>query len=350
MAQEITNYIDNNNGLLSVKVMRTQAFDSPSSKYILSLESKESRNTMRSHLDKFAQLFGIKHHHEFAWESVTYEALLLVKSKLMDEGLAGRTINTLLTAVRKTSSFAFRDRSMSVEEYERIKLVKNVKIKSVRQMQELSKEQISSFLKSCDNGTFKGFRDAAIFVLCVGCGLRRGEVVKIKMKDINFETNQILIHGKGNKERLVWMESTVFKFISAYVNEVRPHAEAEDYLVVRFFKNDEPRTESFINNKGVEVSNRLAESSVNYVLKSRGISASISFKPHDLRGTYATKLLRKKVPIEKVQIILGHESINTTKTYDLTQQSEVEEVMLSNSVFENEENGILASSEKSEGY
>ena len=316
-------------------IKRKYKLESPSTKYLLSLDSKQSRKTMESFLNKVSQMFGVDSHADFAWESITADLVTYVKNTLVDSGLASSTVNTLLCAVRKTAEFSFINKLMPHEEYERIKLVKNVKSIKVRRLKELDANEIKGFIKSCDDNSYKGLRDAALFLLLVGCGLRRSEATSIKMNHINFIDKSIIIQGKGNKERKIWFQPLVSDAINEYIADCRSGCDqnGEDYLFVRFFKHDEPRTQDFLNKSGAEVKNKLSASSVNYILKKRGVKTNLEFKPHDLRGTYTTKLLRDGEKIEKVSKSLGHESIKTTQMYDLQDESEIKEAMINHRIY-----------------
>jgi hypothetical protein len=81
---------------------------SPSSKYLLSLESKESRITMRCHLNKVASICGQGDKHQLAdWRVKNEDLLVLIRNTLVDDSLAPTTINTLLCTVRKLANFYF---------------------------------------------------------------------------------------------------------------------------------------------------------------------------------------------------------------------------------------------------
>jgi integrase/recombinase XerD len=312
-------------------IHRNSPIDSPSKKYLLSLDSKESRKTMGSYLNKVAAMFGVEDHVNFAWESITADLVFHIKNTLVDDGLASSTINTLLCAVRKTAEFAFVNKLMSHDEYERIRLVKNVKSIKVRRLKELKSKEIKGFLESCDDNTFKGLRDSCLFLLLVGCGLRRSEATSIQMKDINFADQSIIIHGKGNKERKIWFQAIIVDAINEYIDECRRELDEDDYLFVRFFKHDETRPKDFVSKKGAR--DKLSASSVNYILKKRGILSNLEFKPHDLRGTYTTKMLRDGEKIEKVSKSLGHSSIKTTQMYDLQEESEIKNSMINHRIY-----------------
>lgn len=327
---------ESNSALVEIpmKVERQHPMDSPSSKYLMSLQSKQSRNTMVSHLNKVASLFGVKHHHEFSWESLTSDAVYLIRNKFLDDGYSPSAINCSLTAIRKSAQFAFTSEMMEHSQFERIKLVEKVKGKRIRKRRELAKEDIQKFLKACDDGTFKGLRDAALFLLMIGSGLRRAEVIGIRLKDLDLNTRKLIVTGKGNKQRLVGVAKISVQYITEYIEEMHSSSEDDAYLFCRYFKNDEKLNHVVVGKNGKEKEMKLALSSVNYILSKRGYKGNVDrFKPHDLRGTYATKMLRDGKDINQVSILLGHKSISTTQNYDLRAEEEAIQTALDHKIF-----------------
>lgn len=289
---------------------------SPSSQYLLSLQSKESRKTMRYHLDKVARMLGADCHENLNWHGLNHEAVTLIRNKLSLDELAPRTINTVLCAIRQTAIFSFSDElnGMSADTLKRIELVKNIKGNRVRKEREVKNEEIKLIENYCDNKTVSGIRNKALFLLAIGCGLRRAELVAIKIKDVRLESNEIVVNGKGKKQRIAFPPIEIWNVITEYIEEARFDAEDDDYLFVSFTRSDEPKR---LIDTGVIQG--LDKTSINYIFKILCQRAGITaFKPHDLRKTYATKLLRDGADIKAVQLLLGHASLVTTsEAYDL---------------------------------
>ena len=170
-----------------------------------------------------------------------------------------------------------------------------------RQPRYLSLEESLNFLKSID-GPFRE-RDIAIFVLFLNCGLRLSELVGINLNDVNFAKRTLRVIGKGNKERIVFLNDLCISCINAYL-QVRP-GEVE--------YND--RNALFISKRNRRISNRMVELLSKKYFKAAGIDETI-YSPHKLRHTAATIMYKEgKVDIRTLQMILGHESISTTQIY-----------------------------------
>lgn len=165
----------------------------------------------------------------------------------------------------------------------------------------LSLEESINLLKAID-GPFRE-RDIAIFVLFLNCGLRLSELVGINLNDINFAKQTLRVVGKGNKERMVYLNDICIDSINNYLN-VRP--DEIEY-------ND--RNALFISNKKRRISNRMVELLAKKYFKAAGIDEN-RYSPHKLRHTAATIMYKEgNVDIRTVQEILGHVSISTTQIY-----------------------------------
>lgn len=148
-------------------------------------------------------------------------------------------------------------------------------------------------------------RDYAIIVLFSSTGIRVSELINIKITDIDFENNYIIIKGKGNKVRIVIMLDIVAEIIKDYLKEREDQGtlDKNKYL--------------FVGRQGIANNKPLHRSTVNTILKTYSEKLSIPISPHKLRHFFCTEhLVRKKtLTTEQVAAIVGHNSINTTKKY-----------------------------------
>jgi len=297
---------------LTVEVER-KLTDVASFQYLLSLESDKSRETMRSHLNNVARLFGVSDHAMFRWELLDSDVVYYIRERFQTLGLSPATINTILCAIRQTVKHAFMKKQISHENYDRIKLVNNLKASKIVSNRVLSSEEIRDFLSACDDNSFAGLRDAVLFLTMVGCGLRRAEAVAIKIDQIDLAHREIVITGKGSKERRVWYPQLTADYLREYLQELR--GKGPGALFVRMNKYDDPVLSS---KKSLSTVPGITPPAVNYILKKRGLLGSVDgFKPHDLRRTFATKQLSTGTDIKTVSKLLGHASIVTTQIYDL---------------------------------
>lgn len=156
-------------------------------------------------------------------------------------------------------------------------------------------------------------RNSAIIELLYCVGIRIGELVNIELKDLNLEEQTLLIHGKGRKDRLLYISSTdVINILNTW-------------LIDRESLN--PRCESlFINKYGGKLSIYSIEDIYEKYRQLAGIDTKST--PHYLRHTFATQLLNNGADIRAVQEILGHSSITTTQIYTEVSTERKKQVLL----------------------
>lgn len=141
-------------------------------------------------------------------------------------------------------------------------------------------------------------RDAALIDLLISTGIRIGEAAAITLDDIIPTEHTILIHGKGRKQRLIYISSPItWERLKTLIRE-RKHAE-NDYL--------------FVNRYGTPLSIHGIEDIYKKYVKKAQITTKST--PHYLRHTFATNLLANGADLRSVQEILGHASVATTQIY-----------------------------------
>ena len=150
-------------------------------------------------------------------------------------------------------------------------------------------------------------RDLAIIDLLASTGMRVGELVKLNRTDVDFINRECVVLGKGNKQRKVYFDARAKIHLQNYLNS---------------------RTD---NNPALFVSlqkpyNRLLISGVEIRLRELGRKLDINkVHPHKFRRTLATMAIDKGMPIEQVQQLLGHESVDTTLQYAMVNQNNVKQ-------------------------
>lgn len=153
-------------------------------------------------------------------------------------------------------------------------------------------------------------REYAIFNLISSTGIRVGELAGINRDDVNFETRTIIVNGKGNKQREVYFDTRTKLVLEEYISRRNDSCPA---LFVSIRKNS--KTKDY---------KRLTINSYEKIFRERGIKAGIlDCYPHRFRRTLATKAINKGMPIEQVQVLLGHTKIDTTLRYAMVYQKNV---------------------------
>jgi integrase/recombinase XerC len=164
--------------------------------------------------------------------------------------------------------------------------------------------EMISFLDNIDTSSALGKRNKAIFELLYGCGLRAQELVSIKLGDIDYVNKTILIHGKGQKDRIVPVHELALNTIRDYIFTARPE------LAIKT-QNDLDYV--FLNYRGEQVTSRGINLILDKELEKQASTLKIS--PHSFRHSFATHLINNGVDLRVVQELLGHASLSTTQIY-----------------------------------
>ena len=157
-------------------------------------------------------------------------------------------------------------------------------------------------------------RDYCILCLFLNCGLRISEMVGLDLSDIRQDS--LLIHGKGNKQRVV------------YLNDASVQA-LNDWLAVRKDIATTDKKAVFLSSRRKRISVDAVQVMVHKTLLRAGLDAS-HISPHKLRHTAATLMLQNGVDVRTLQELLGHESLNTTQIYTHIANAELKKAAAAN--------------------
>lgn len=175
------------------------------------------------------------------------------------------------------------------------------KIKTNQQVKEvISDEDIEKLRDNCPC-----IRDLAMIDLLYSTGMRVGELVNLNISDIDFESRECVVFGKGGKERRVYFDAKAKLHMQTYIGR------RSDNNPALFVTLDAPN-------------DRLKISGVEIRIRRLGRYIGIArIHPHKFRRTMATRAIDKGMPIEQVQKILGHSQIDTTMQYAMVNQANV---------------------------
>ena len=162
----------------------------------------------------------------------------------------------------------------------------------------LSDTEIKRLIAVYDNSFFLSCRNKTIIMLMLDCGLRLGEVVNLKINDINLDNRFILVNGKGSKQRLVPFGSVLFRQLSVYFN-YRKKVNA-DTLSLFLTSDNRAITENTIKMLFARIK------------KKKGLERVY---PHLLRHTFATNFIYQGGNIEVLRVLMGHSTVNITQIY-----------------------------------
>ncbi len=179
----------------------------------------------------------------------------------------------------------------------------------------IADDEIEALFGHIDRYDSLGFRDYLLLDLLFSCGLRASEVTTMTIKDVQLGQKQILIHGKGSKDRYVPLHDRLTDDFRHYLTYIRP------LLLSKGKSLDETRV--FISYKGTALSVR----GLQYVLKKliRNAGETYRIHPHMLRHAFATTLLDHGADLRVVQELLGHEHLKSTQIYTHVSNERIKE-------------------------
>jgi integrase/recombinase XerC/integrase/recombinase XerD len=168
----------------------------------------------------------------------------------------------------------------------------------------LKEEEVGSLLDSIPAATPLELRDRAVFEVAYAAGLRAEELTKMDLGDADFDAEELRVHGKGGKERVVPVGEQAWAALAAYLERGRP-------LLAR--ESDRAETAIFLSKSG----RRLGTSDLRRRLRTWATRAGVppGATPHTLRHSFATHLLEGGADLRTIQELLGHATISTTQTY-----------------------------------
>jgi len=242
------------------------------------------------------------------WGALRFQHTALIRSELLTR-YAPPTANKTLSALRGVMRAAWRLGQLTGEEYQKAVDLQAVKGGSSDPAgRALSRGEVRAIFTTCANDpTPAGYRDAAMFGLLYGCGVRRAELAAVDLADFTRDGEDsawlTVRHGKGNKRRVIPVNDGTLDAL-------------EDWLGKR---GDEPGPLFCAINRGgrMDLGGRLTPQAIYNMLRTRGGAAGVKdFSPHDLRRTFISDLLDAGADIATVAKLAGHANVSTTQRYD----------------------------------
>ena len=167
-------------------------------------------------------------------------------------------------------------------------------------------------------GSTDSRRDYCIITLFLNCGMRLSELVGINIKDIDFYENRLKVLGKGNKERMVYLNTACVEALNSYLEIRSSNPKAKD----------EPAL--FISNQNKRISKRRVQQIVETSLEAAGLGGK-GITTHKLRHTAATLMYQYgDADVLTLKELLGHANISTTEIYTHLNNENVRQAVESN--------------------
>lgn len=301
----------------------------PVTTYIESLDSAESRRTMRERLVHIAALMiptaegeAPPPPEQLAWWKLRFDHTQKIRTALREQTRpdgdpwSPAYVNQHIVALRCTLRFCRRHGLMSADDHEAAADIEPVKGHREPTGRAVGGDEFTKLLRACladDDNPAAGVRDAAMFAVMHATGIRRSEVVGLRRSHYDAALRTLLIVGKGNKERTVYLHARAAEWLNAWLALVPPGAGP-------LFRP--------VHWSGAIQNRPLKRSSINYRLEVRCAQARVAvFTPHDLRRTFISNFLAIGGDLPLAQRQAGHANVATTARYDRRDDTALQETV-----------------------
>jgi len=267
----------------------------------LDIERRYSNNTVISYTDDIYSLVHFLEREQFGELLTVSPRIARFYTATLHENYKPKSIARKISSLRSFYSFLNREELVKENPFLDVELPKKEK----KLPQFIYPEEIESLFNSINTTKPIGKRDKLILEFLYGTGVRVAELCSVRIKDIDFYQDLILIHGKGNKDRYAPIHKTLSKSLQDYIlttrNEFLKRAENKD--------NDT----LLLNFKGTSLTQRGVRLIIKRILDNSEETFNLS--PHKLRHTFATHLLNNGADLRSVQELLGHAHLSSTQIY-----------------------------------
>jgi integrase/recombinase XerC len=280
--------------------------------YLL-LEKNYSKLTIKAYqkdLNEFSEFISLEFDTNSV-ETVNYSQIRSWIVSLVEKGIINRSINRKISALNSYYKFLLKTECIQSNP-----LAKHKALKTSKKIQvPFSETEIATVLDELDfEDGFEGIRNKLIIELFYSTGIRRIELVELKLKDVDYSNKTLKVLGKRNKERILPLLESVLITLNTYLvlrNELGNITDS-DYL--------------FLTKKGVKIYETLVYRIINEYFSLA--SSKVKKSPHILRHSFATHLLNQGADLNAVKELLGHSSLAATQVYTHNSIAELKKVYL----------------------
>ena len=278
--------------------------------YLL-LEKKYSLHTITAYINDigFFEVFLSNAFEDTNLLRVNYNQIRAWIVSLSDDGISNSSINRKISSLKSFYKFLLKTKQIETSP-----LLKHKALKAPKKLQiPFSEKELDLVLNQIVySDDFDGVRDKLIVDLFYTTGIRRTELINLKLHNIDLSNGTLKVLGKRNKERIVPILPIVENQIKIYITE-RSHIQRiidEEYF--------------FLLLKGVKLNDSFVYRLINYYFSN--VSEKVKKSPHILRHTFATHLLNNGADINSVKELLGHSSLASTQVYTHSSLAELKKV------------------------
>nr|WP_324214349.1 tyrosine-type recombinase/integrase [Flavobacterium sp.] len=277
----------------------------------LQSEKKYSLHTVNAYVNDliFFQEFLKTNFDTDSLEEVNYSMIRSWIVAMVDDGISNSSVNRKVSSLKSFYKFLLKTKQI-----ESSPLLKHKSLKTPKKLQipfsEKELDAVLNLLKYPEG--FEGVRDKLIIDLFYSTGIRRTELINLKMQNVNLSSGTLKVLGKRNKERILPILPIISKQMNLYLSE---RAQLEVIKDNDYF---------FLMLKGVKMNDSFVYRLINYYFSN--VSEKVKKSPHILRHTFATHMLNNGADLNSVKELLGHSSLASTQIYTHSSLSELKKV------------------------
>jgi integrase/recombinase XerC len=228
---------------------------------------------------------------------------------LSDDGISNASINRKVSSLKSFYKFLLKTKQIDTSP-----LLKHKALKAPKKIQiPFSEKELDMVLNQIMyKEGFEGVRDKLIVDLFYTTGVRRTELINLKIQNVDLSNKTIKVIGKRNKERIIPILTIIEEQIKKYLSERSSMQEVKES---EYF---------FLLSNGVKLNDSFVYRLINYYFSN--VSEKVKKSPHILRHTFATHLLNNGADINSVKELLGHSSLASTQVYTHNSLAELQKV------------------------
>ena len=277
----------------------------------LQLEKKYSVHTITAYINDvttFQEFIEVNFETQNL-EEINYSLIRSWIVSMVDNNISNSSVNRKIQSLKAFYKFLLKTKQIEINPLLKHKALKTPKILQIP-FSEKELDQVLNNLKFPDG--FDGFRDQLIIDLFYTTGIRRSELINLKIFNVSLLTNTMKILGKRNKERILPILPIISQKIQQYLSERTQLEYITDNDYFFLLSNGHKLNDSFVY--------RL----INHYFSN--VSEKVKKSPHILRHTFATHLLNNGADLNSVKELLGHSSLASTQIYTHNSLAELKKV------------------------
>ena len=277
----------------------------------LQLEKNYSPHTVLAYWNDIVSFesFNSLHFDQHDIDQANYSQIRTWIVSLVDANVSNVSVNRKMASLKAYYKFLLKTKQIEASP-----LLKHKALKTPKKIQiPFSEKEVDAVLLFMQNPVgFEAVRDKLIVDLLYTTGMRRTELIHLKLANVNFGASTIKVLGKRNKERIIPILPVINCQFESYLKERNG---LENIIDEEYF---------FLSKKGVKINESFVYRLINSYFST--VSEKVKKSPHILRHTFATHLLNNGADLNSVKELLGHSSLASTQVYTHNSLTELKKV------------------------